>query len=914
VLATNPNNPDTDGDLIPDHWEVINALNPSDPDDAILDNDTNGPDGLTNLDEYRFNTDPQKNDTDGDGTSDSDEANGPDGNPDTDDGSNPNDASDNGQRPPADQLVTFKLGVGDRSGSHSEDYVLNVFLINPITGEEDRIYTLRSGGFGQYKQIFKSFAKGSTYTFQIDWQGTKINPNNSNAGDPDYPPSPGGILSSSASIVSYNATLADFDYHMVVEPQGTTHGGILIDSYDPQTKTASTNAPILDPFDVNAASDNDDNVANFVTTIEKKRVLFLTAPITSRDRLIEGEMTIFKHLFSSFDLSFTTVAENLGSYSFGPGSTSGYIFSSLDEIFSDSELAMVNSATPDTNDHRIADQTVFYRDAQQPIKIKWFTALNNISSFKVTLTQNGTALGELNHTPTPENNFSGLMDHLAKRIKTSNMPALPTLVEPTTEVGYAEEDGETPPAAQPTPPPVPPVPAVETIPIMTGIPRNLWAKVCFMSNVAWELTKEEAVRELKVGGGFIKGLTDGLVDGFESDAKGIAELGLMIGESVQGNHARAKQFWDGIKMMANMTAPERKVMFENMRLTFVEKAQAEVPWDSSASSFTDDWGEAAYMSGYLGGFLSEQVIMIYVTAGVGKGLMWLGNGVKNAIMATRAGVVAGQIISAAQKFLVGAYLSVTKFIVGLGEEGIRMAQSIFRQLSTKTYLGLMAAEMTHEVMMRLGALKMTYQLIATMVAPYCTTVADWLHYGYSFYKRMCQICTIVRVTLNESAIKGFGRLYPALKSPTSLTADYAEHLLNVCRNTPTSPVDGASLNAVLELFDDAKLGFKLTRDPANITRWTSPAGIVYEQGSNEGHRISHLLAHTVDGYIEPGKLLAKPNHSLFNVTRSQLFELLDEAWLRPHLPAYKLSNPAILDTQAFIVDTGRIIGMANSNY
>jgi hypothetical protein len=315
-----------------------------------------------------------------------------------------------------------------------------------------------------------------------------------------------------------------------------------------------------------------------------------------------------------------------------------------------------------------------------------------------------------------------------------------------------------------------------------------------------------------------------------------------------------------------------------MQLTFVEKAQAEAPWDTSANDITDDWGVAAYMSGYAGGFISEQVIMIYVTAGIGKGVMWLGNGVKNAILATRAGVVIGQVVSATQKFLVGGYLSVTKFIVGLGEEGIRTTQAIFRQLSTKTYLGLLAADMTHEVIARLGALKITYQLIATMVAPHCTTVAEWLHYGYFYYKRMCQICTIARVNLNESAIIGFSRLYPALKSPTSQTADFAEHFLNVCRNTPTSPVDGASLNALLELFDETKTGFKLTRDATNMTRWTSPAGLVYEQGSREGHRLSHILAHTVDGYIEPGRLLPKASHSLFNGTRQAVYELIDDAW------------------------------------
>lgn len=61
---------DSDGDGIPDAWEIANGLNPFDPSDASQDPDH---DGLTNLQEYLLGTNPHVADTDGDGLSDGDE-------------------------------------------------------------------------------------------------------------------------------------------------------------------------------------------------------------------------------------------------------------------------------------------------------------------------------------------------------------------------------------------------------------------------------------------------------------------------------------------------------------------------------------------------------------------------------------------------------------------------------------------------------------------------------------------------------------------------------------------------------------------------------------------------------------------------------------------------------------------------
>ncbi|MHC1610537.1 MAG: binary toxin-like calcium binding domain-containing protein [Candidatus Methanospirareceae archaeon] len=66
VSGQHPLKEDTDGDGIPDGWEVEHGLNPDDAADANMDYNDNG---LTNLEEYKNDYDPWDRDTDDDGIS-----------------------------------------------------------------------------------------------------------------------------------------------------------------------------------------------------------------------------------------------------------------------------------------------------------------------------------------------------------------------------------------------------------------------------------------------------------------------------------------------------------------------------------------------------------------------------------------------------------------------------------------------------------------------------------------------------------------------------------------------------------------------------------------------------------------------------------------------------------------------------
>ena len=67
---TDPNEIDSDGDNMPDGWEVNYNLDPNNQSDDITDFDS---DGLINVDEYTNSTDPTDEDSDDDGFLDGEE-------------------------------------------------------------------------------------------------------------------------------------------------------------------------------------------------------------------------------------------------------------------------------------------------------------------------------------------------------------------------------------------------------------------------------------------------------------------------------------------------------------------------------------------------------------------------------------------------------------------------------------------------------------------------------------------------------------------------------------------------------------------------------------------------------------------------------------------------------------------------
>lgn len=200
--GTQPRNPDSDGDLLSDGFEVDGGLEPLDPADKLGDPDG---DGLTNFDEQVHGTKPKDPDSDADGARDGDEvANA----------SDPTDATDRGVAPPAGETVKLKLVVGDPSGSESERWNLIVGSIRHQAPE-----------FGKLAEAEYTFVRGRRYRISIEHAGTKL-------ASPDY---------------DYVATIASVDPLVVLQIEDPErilgeHG-----DFDPSGRTAWLIIPSVVP-------------------------------------------------------------------------------------------------------------------------------------------------------------------------------------------------------------------------------------------------------------------------------------------------------------------------------------------------------------------------------------------------------------------------------------------------------------------------------------------------------------------------------------------------------------------------------------------------------------------------------------------------------------------------------------------
>lgn len=171
VLRTDPENWDSDGDLLSDGVEA--ATEGFDP---LRFDDPNGDldgDGLNNITEFSLGGRPDLDDTDGDGFPDFFEYFA--GTSLTD--PNDNEDSEGFNR---DHVVELFLTIGDHSGSHSERWGMT--LVKDSDGS--KVVDLVAPTFGELveRKSYRIFRSGESYTATVNWLAS----NNTLAADYDY--------------------------------------------------------------------------------------------------------------------------------------------------------------------------------------------------------------------------------------------------------------------------------------------------------------------------------------------------------------------------------------------------------------------------------------------------------------------------------------------------------------------------------------------------------------------------------------------------------------------------------------------------------------------------------------------------------------------------------------------------------
>ena len=93
-------------------------------------------------------------------------------------------------------------------------------------------------------------------------------------------------------------------------------------------------------------------------------------------------------------------------------------------------------------------------------------------------------------------------------------------------------------------------------------------------------------------------------------------------------------------------------------------------------------------------------------------------------------------------------------------------------------------------------------------------------------------------------------------------------------------------------------------------RYQTPAGLIYGDGSAEGHRLLHVLAHGSEDTADEAVNAGKNAHSLFKPSDEGVLGTVDEAWNK----RYSVTPIQQGNRQVYIIPMGRVVGTAGEKY
>jgi hypothetical protein len=599
-------------------------------------------------------------------------------------------------------------------------------------------------------------------------------------------------------------------------------------------------------------------------------------PLRSRDRYLTGSIDTSGSFYRVNDLEFVNTAtnENLGKYRLD-GSTGTFVYNSESDIFSETELDGLESGSLPANSLQLTQQVVFWKESPGSSKIQFCTIFNALGPIEIRVKNaGGTQLYKIEHTLTAESTFAALLDHLDLRLSSMEMPPrTPWSMLPAIE-GVDDED-EAIGASPVTPPRIAAMtlPNIGTPTIAQALPAlNLRAKGARVLDLALLQT---APPLHAVTAEEIKGLVDGIWDGIVSDATGLWDLAEFASDHPVRQAVRTILFFHSVRglFVQLQDKAARDALAEAMFERFEAKARASVPWAYPEDALAWSAPTRAWMRGYIRGFGVEQIAVAMLGAGI----------VTKPALATKAATEAAKLadlttkpIRKAQRFVVGAFLSASRKAAIYGDGAMRSARKTIAEVAIRPIEGAATVKVGDEMVIlmdRFAATEMSWQKVGNELYLVVTSEGELLRIGLSAYPLLAKLSYQMGTTLSASGVRGWLNLWKgALRNGAN--GHFADKLELVFKpGGPTGVLDIEGLAKVLEMFDGAGAStYKFTQHPTDPTKWISPAGLIYEKGGAEGHRIMHLLSHAFENL---GRTAQGRAHGVFTIPREQIFPFLD---------------------------------------
>ena len=389
----------------------------------------------------------------------------------------------------------------------------------------------------------------------------------------------------------------------------------------PQTPTDQAAGAYSEPLDLHAVIPFNDSMQDGLehTTVTR----LLPVEVKSMDRYLAGSLPQSTIDALGGDSKFGLVFRNTASgeeYRFNKISEAHVYDNPLmsspdaeDKFLSNSEISAWANG-PNSSTKELTQEVVFYR---QDGSLHFRGLFDEAGQIEIGLLKDGTEVGKITHTLTPDPDIGHLLETvdgilagtwddpggiilaaMQQGVSGDELEALRNAANQAAAASFGDQSDAGG---------------------FTGfLRRNLTIKV----NIpAWQACKDKFVngvrkageataRAIKVVAFTGKGFAEGAWMGVKDDATSLVELGKMIVNPAE----TAKTFYEGFKVLIDLDMEGWKNVGKTLVKSFLEKG------DEGAG----EWAEpnnldvAAYLVGFTAGFITEQIVVTYVTAGIVK--------------------------------------------------------------------------------------------------------------------------------------------------------------------------------------------------------------------------------------------------------------------------------------------------------